>query len=99
MMRFCIHTTTIEQMSGAIHISFSENTLFTEIIIIDNGKGIPKEDLPYIFNRFYKGQSSSEDSIGIGLAMAYTIITSQGGDLEVKSERGKGTEFWIKFYK
>ena len=96
ILKNCVEHTA---QAGAIHISFSENTLFTEIIIMDHGKGIAKEDLPYIFNRFYKGQSSSEDSVGIGLAMAYTIITSQGGDLEVKSEQGKGTEFRIKFYK
>ena len=84
---------------GVITISFSENALFTEIIIADNGKGIPKEDLPYIFKRFYKGKNASEDSIGIGLAMAHSIITSQNGDIEVKSEKEKGTQFQIKFYK
>lgn len=84
---------------GVISISFSENVLFTEIIIADNGKGIPKEDLPYIFKRFYKGKNASEDSVGIGLAMAYSIITSQNGDVEVKSEKDQGTQFKIKFYK
>lgn len=87
------------EQGGVISISFFENTLFTEIKIADSGKGIPKEDLPYVFNRFYKGKSSGEDSIGIGLAMAYSIITSQHGDIEVKSEEGEGTEFRIKFYK
>ncbi|MBU8878679.1 HAMP domain-containing histidine kinase [Bacillus sp. FJAT-29790] len=82
-----------------IAISFSENPLFTEIIITDNGKGIPKEEIPYIFKRFYKGKNASEDSIGIGLAMAHSIITSQNGDLEVKNRKVKGTQFRIKFYK
>ncbi|MEH7275096.1 sensor histidine kinase [Neobacillus vireti] len=85
--------------SGEISISFSENTLFTQIIISDNGKGIPKEDLPYIFKRFYKGKNAGEESIGIGLAMAYSIIKSQQGDFEVRSEISKGTQFFIKFYK
>ncbi|MFA9556764.1 sensor histidine kinase [Evansella sp. AB-rgal1] len=84
---------------GQITVSFSENTLFTEIRIADNGKGIPKKDLPFIFKRFYKGSNASDGSIGIGLAMAHTIITSQDGDLTVKSEEGKGTEFRLKFYK
>lgn len=84
---------------GDISISFTENPLFTEIRIKDNGKGIPKEDLAYIFKRFYKGKNAGEDSVGIGLAMAYSIITSQQGDIEVRSEKGKGTEFLIKFYK
>ncbi|MFO1442108.1 HAMP domain-containing histidine kinase [Bacillus sp. Bva_UNVM-123] len=84
---------------GEITISFHENALFTEIIIRDNGKGIPKEDLPYIFKRFYKGKNADEDSVGIGLAMAYSIIKNQHGDIEVVSELGKGTQFTIKFYK
>lgn len=84
---------------GAITITFSENTLFTEIVIADNGKGIPKEDLPYIFKRFYKGKNAGEGSIGIGLAMAHSIIASQNGVIDVTSESGKGTQFRIKFYK
>ncbi|WP_339291047.1 HAMP domain-containing sensor histidine kinase [Paenibacillus sp. FSL E2-0201] len=84
---------------GEISISYAENTLFTEIIITDNGKGIPKAELPYIFKRFYKGKNASEDSVGIGLALAQSIITGQNGTIDVKSEVGKGTQFQIKFYK
>ncbi|MCR8642942.1 HAMP domain-containing histidine kinase [Paenibacillus sp. N1-5-1-14] len=84
---------------GALTITFSENALFTELIISDNGKGIPKEDLPYIFKRFYKGKNASEGSIGIGLAMAHSIITSQNGVIDVTSDSEKGTQFRIKFYK
>ncbi len=84
---------------GEISITFSENALFTEITIKDNGKGIPKEDLPYIFKRFYKGKNAGEDSVGIGLAMAYSIIKNQNGDIQVTSAPGKGTCFQIKFYK
>lgn len=84
---------------GALSISFSENVLFTEILITDNGEGIPKEDIPYIFNRFYKGKNAGEDSVGIGLAMAYSIINSQNGDIHIRSKLGKGTQFQIKFYK
>jgi len=84
---------------GAISIAYSENALFTEIVIADNGKGIPKEDLPYIFKRFYKGKNASEGSIGIGLAMAHSIIASQNGVIDVTSDGEKGTQFRIKFYK
>lgn len=84
---------------GEIAITFSENALFTEIVISDNGKGIAKEDLPYIFKRFYKGKNAGDDSVGIGLAMAHSIISGQRGDLSVFSEEGKGTTFHIKFYK
>ncbi len=84
---------------GAIAITFSENALFTEVIISDNGKGIPKEDLPYIFKRFYKGKNASEGSIGIGLAMAHSIVASQNGVIDVTSDGETGTQFRIKFYK
>ncbi len=84
---------------GEISILFSENALFTEIIISDNGKGIAKEDLPYIFKRFYKGKNASDDSVGIGLAMAHSIITSQQGDIVVQSLKNVGTSFQIKFFK
>ena len=84
---------------GAIAITFSENALFTEIVISDNGKGIPKEDLPYIFKRFYKGKNAGEGSIGIGLAMAHSIIASQNGVIDVTSDSEKGTQFRVKFYK
>lgn len=84
---------------GAISISYAENALFTEIIIADSGQGIAKEDLPYLFQRFYKGKNASEDSIGIGLAMAHRIVTSQGGSIEVNSVLNQGTTFHIKFYK
>jgi signal transduction histidine kinase len=84
---------------GQITIQFSENPLFTEIAVTDNGEGISKADLPYVFKRFYKGKNASEDSVGIGLAMAHSIITRQNGTLEVKSELGVGTTFHFKIYK
>ncbi|OMD94962.1 HAMP domain-containing sensor histidine kinase [Paenibacillus sp. FSL R10-2796] len=84
---------------GEIAISFAENTLFTEIVITDNGKGIPKAEIPFIFKRFYKGTNANEDSVGIGLALAQSIITEQNGTIDVVSEVGKGTQFRIKFYK
>jgi len=96
ILKNCVEHTAA---GGEITISFAENSLFTEIIIADNGPGIAKEDRPYIFKRFYKGKNANEDSIGIGLAMAHSIITSQNGDIDVQSEQAKGTQFRIKFYK
>ncbi|UNC93770.1 HAMP domain-containing histidine kinase [Candidatus Contubernalis alkalaceticus] len=84
---------------GSINISFTENPIFTMITISDSGPGIDKEDIPYIFNRFYKGKNAGEDSVGIGLAMASAIVEKQGGDITVKSDREKGSEFTVKFYK
>lgn len=96
ILKNCVEHTA---SGGKLSIRYSENVLYTEIIITDNGSGISKKDLPHIFKRFYKGGNASDDSVGIGLAMAYSIITSQQGDIEVKSEPETGTVFHIKFYK
>ncbi|NLM74668.1 MAG: HAMP domain-containing histidine kinase [Clostridiaceae bacterium] len=96
IIKNCIEHT---QNGGKIGIEFSETSLYTIINIYDNGEGISKKDLPYIFNRFYKAANSHKDSIGIGLAMSKSIIESQGGTIDVKSEVGEGTVFSLKFYK
>lgn len=96
IIKNCVeHTET----NGKINISYEENPLYCEIVIKDNGEGIDKKDLPHIFRRFYKGKSSKDDSVGIGLAMAKSIIESQNGDIYVKSEKNKGSEFHIIFHK
>lgn len=83
---------------GKISIVFGVNPLYTEIIISDNGSGIARQDIPYIFRRFYKGKNSGRDSAGIGLNLAHSIITAQNGDIEVWSEEGAGSRFTVKFY-
>ena len=70
---------------GTITVSFEENNLYTMIQIRDNGGGIDKEDLPHIFERFYKGKNASRDSVGIGLAMAKNILMRQGGIIDAVS--------------
>lgn len=84
---------------GTIFVSIRENPLYQEILIQDTGPGIPREELPFIFNRFFRGKNAGEDSLGIGLAMARTIITAQGGGIDVKSIPGSGTNFSLKFYR
>lgn len=83
---------------GTITLTWTTNHLFTEILITDNGPGIPKEDLPYLFKRFYRGKSASQDSVGIGLSMAHQLIHEQHGDLSVQSILNEGTTFILKFY-
>lgn len=85
--------------NGKIYIKYEENTLFTKIAIRDEGEGMTKEDLKHIFERFYKGKNSSENSVGIGLALAKNIIEKNNGMISCKSELDKGTEFVIKYMK
>lgn len=82
-----------------IEINHDENKLYTRIIIKDQGVGISKDDLKHIFERFYKGKNSSSDSVGIGLALAKTIIEKDNGFITVTSKEGVGTTFIIKYLK
>ena len=85
--------------NGKIIIKYEENVLFTKITIIDEGQGIAKEDLKHIFERFYKAQNSSDNSVGIGLSLAKNIIEKNNGMINCKSEIGNGTEFIVKYMK
>lgn len=85
---------------GNITLELTETPLLVSILITDNGEGIPKEDLPNIFKRFYKGKSSKKsDSIGIGLALAKSIIENQSGNISVRSIQEEGSVFDITFLK
>ena len=82
-----------------IKIEVENNSIFVKIKITDEGEGIAKEDLSHIFERFYKSKQASENSIGIGLSLAKTIIENENGYIKVDSELGKGTTFEIKYLK
>lgn len=84
---------------GEICIRAAENHLYTEITVSDNGAGIDKEDLPHIFERFYKGKNSSGSSVGIGLALARMIVVAQEGTLSATNRINGGAKFEIRFYK
>ncbi len=83
---------------GNVQVKGSENNLYTELIIEDNGSGISEKDLPHIFERFYKADNSSPQSVGIGLALAKNIINAHSGIIEAESEKGRGTKFTVKIY-
>lgn len=78
-------------------INYSQNNIYTKLEIKDFGDGISKKDLPHIFERFYKGENSREESIGIGLALSKTIIEEDNGSINVQSDKN-GTTFTIKYF-
>lgn len=85
--------------NSKIYIKVENTTVFLKITIQDEGEGINKQDLKHIFERFYKAKNSSEESIGIGLALAKTIIEKENGYVRADSVKGKGTIFEIKYLK
>lgn len=95
IVKNCIEHT---QAGGYVKIKSEKNKIYTLISIEDNGCGIDSEDLPNIFKRFYKGKNSDENSVGIGLALAKTIIEKDGGYISVDSKVGKGSLFEIKYF-
>ena len=84
---------------GSVEVVASENAIYREIIIADTGKGIASEDLPHVFERFYKGKDSSSKNFGIGLALARGIITNQNGTIKAENRKEGGAKFTIRFYK
>lgn len=82
-----------------LSIETGDTNLFTRIVIADTGCGIAAEDLPHIFERFYKGKNAGKDSVGIGLSLSKTILENQSGDILVQSTEGSGTRFEMRFYK
>lgn len=84
---------------GKINISVCIEEEYINLLIEDNGIGIPNEDIPRIFERFYrvdKGRSRKMGGTGLGLAIVKHIVMILNGDISVKSDIGKGTKFIIK---
>ena len=82
-----------------IYVSFKETNMFTEIIIQDEGKGMNKEEKRRMFERFYKGENSSNNNFGIGMSLAKEIINKDNGKIKVDSTPGIGSTFKIRYYK
>ena len=80
---------------GSITIKAKSTDETVEICIKDTGKGIAKEDIKHIFDRFYQVRNSNKDGTGIGLAIVKAFTELQGGTAKVESEVGEGSEFTI----
>lgn len=84
---------------GMVHCSYGQNPLYTEIFIWDDGKGFAKEDIPHLFQRFYRGKNGDEGGIGIGLALAKELIERQNGTIRATNKPDGGALFEIRFYR
>lgn len=84
--------------NSSIIINIDNNRVYSKIEVIDFGDGISKRDIKNIFERFYKGENATSNSIGIGLALAKTIIEEDRGTIAVESNESN-TKFTIKYFK
>ena len=84
---------------GLLLIEWTENPLFTEIKITDSGKGIPKEDIPHLFERFYRGKNAGNHSFGIGLSLSRAILSQENAVIYGQNVSPLGAQFVIRFYK
>jgi signal transduction histidine kinase len=87
------------QEGGDLTLICSQNPLYTQITVKDTGPGIDPEDLPHIWDRFYRGKNAREDSVGVGLALAASIVQGQDGSVSAHLPPEGGTAFEIRFPK
>ncbi|WP_438445354.1 sensor histidine kinase [Gorillibacterium sp. sgz5001074] len=79
---------------GRVQVRLEETSVLTRVVVTDTGEGIPPEELPRVFERFYKGRSASPGGgTGIGLSLAKAIVEQHGGFLSVRSTPGAGSVF------
>jgi len=84
---------------GTIEISCNDNNLYTELTIHDSGRGFEDEDIPHLFDRFYRGKSDNATGYGIGLSLSRMIISRQGGTITAKNHHDGGAVFAVRFVK
>lgn len=84
---------------GRVHLSLQQRESTARLRVSDTGTGISQEDLPYIWERFYKADKARTRGVnggtGLGLAITRHIVLEHGGDIMVESEEGKGTTFIV----
>ncbi len=84
---------------GMIYCDYSSNPLYTEILIWDDGNGFEIEDIPHLFERFYRGKTATTNGIGIGLSLARSIFEIQNGTITARNLPEGGACFEIRVYR
>ena len=84
---------------GTIDVEARETALFSELTIKDSGPGFDQADIPCLFERFFKGKNATPESVGIGLALARSVVAAQNGTIAAANAPSGGACFTIRFYK
>ena len=95
LLKNCVEHTP---SGGSVHCSYEQNSLYTQIRIWDTGVGFAKEDIPHLFERFYRGRDAKKGSIGIGLALSKAIMESQNGTVSARNLPEGGACFEVRIY-
>ncbi len=85
---------------GEVSLSLSKDGAMAELRVADSGLGISPEDLPHVFDRFYRSEQAramSSDGVGLGLAIAKWTVEQHGGDIAIESSLNQGTVFIVRF--
>ena len=81
-----------------MHCDYSANPIYAEILIWDEGEGFCQEDIPYLFERFYRGKRACPHGAGIGLALAKSVFELQNGNVTARNLPEGGACFEIRVY-
>jgi len=87
------------QVGGQVKVTLVKEGRDAVLSVTDNGPGIPKENLPHIFDRFYrvdKARSRESGGTGLGLSIVHQLVLLHGGAIRVESEEGKGSTFIVE---
>jgi signal transduction histidine kinase len=82
---------------GEVAVSLERAADRVLLRVYDTGVGIPPEDMPHIFERFYRGRGHNAEGSGLGLAIVKSIVEAHGGQVSVESSAGEGTAFTLIF--
>lgn len=88
----------IGEENGEIHLSAQITRGVPSFHVKDNGVGIGAEDIPYVFDKFYRAEKSRSSNIpgsGLGLSICKYIVNQHGGEIFCTSTKSKGSEFWF----
>ncbi len=81
---------------GHVRVELGAEGTWARLVVADDGPGIAAEDLPHVFERFFRGKASGVGGSGIGLAVVAGLVRAHGGEVAVASEPGSGTTFTIR---
>ncbi len=102
MINFISNALKFTDAGGKVDILLNEDGKNIFINVTDTGVGIDEEDIPFVFERFYrsdKSRSRMTGGAGIGLTITKTLVKAHGGDIIVHSQKGKGSSFVVKLPK